>query len=145
MRKVVKLVFGLVFSLGIFATAKAQDSSANMPSEDDAIVCVQVSEDMFDCYVMEDSAGNGTNPGYNHSTDPITPEDQGREDDQWNNNQGDSTNWDRSHKNNRNPSKPEKGTEVEGGSEVKEERGKGIEIYKEEKEDETNPPIQAME
>jgi Skp family chaperone for outer membrane proteins len=52
MKNLVKLVFGLFFTLGIYVSANAQaDSTA---PADDAIVCKQVAEDVFDCYVQED-------------------------------------------------------------------------------------------
>lgn len=143
MRKVVKLVFGLVFSLGLALTAKSQDSSANMPSEDDAIVCVQVSEDMFDCYVMSDSAAM-ENPGNEQN-----PMDQGgvKKDDEWNrknNGKDNQIEWDQSDKNKGKdsqdvPSGSKKNQDK--GSEVKDRRGKNGELYYQEEE---NPEIQAL-
>jgi hypothetical protein len=58
MKNVMKGIMGFVFSFGLLFTANAQtDSSASTdtsagPSPDD-IVCVQVSENVFECGIIE--------------------------------------------------------------------------------------------
>lgn len=51
MRGIIKVFSVLFFSLGMFLTAKAQDDNVKAPAED-AIVCTQVAENVFDCYVQ---------------------------------------------------------------------------------------------
>lgn len=52
MKSVMRLFSVLFLSMGLFLSAKAQDdTSMNAPAEDE-IVCTQVAENVFDCYVM---------------------------------------------------------------------------------------------
>jgi hypothetical protein len=58
MKNVVKWVFGLFLSAGLSVAANAQTKdSATAPAED-AIVCRQVAENVFDCYVEEGTPDN---------------------------------------------------------------------------------------
>lgn len=52
MKNLVRWVFGLFFTLGLYVTSNAQTDS--VAPADDAIICKQVAEDVFDCYVQED-------------------------------------------------------------------------------------------
>jgi len=51
MKSLMRIFSVLFFSAGLFLTAKAQDTSMNAPAED-AIVCTQIAENVFDCYVQ---------------------------------------------------------------------------------------------
>jgi hypothetical protein len=54
MRSLIKGITVLLFSMGFLLTANAQDDSVNVPSED-AIVCIQVGENVFDCFLQPGS------------------------------------------------------------------------------------------
>lgn len=62
MKNIMKLVFGLMFTLAFMVTAKAQtDTGAVIPSPDD-IVCVQVDENVFECSILDPNFSEGA-PG----------------------------------------------------------------------------------
>jgi hypothetical protein len=54
MNKVIKLVLGFVFSAVIGFSANAQRDSA--AAQDEAIVCREVSENVFDCYLKQNKS-----------------------------------------------------------------------------------------
>src|SRR4051794_18676052 len=58
MNKVVRLIFGLVFTVGAYVSVNAQ-TSADSLAKDDAIVCRQISDNVFDCYVKEGKTDQG--------------------------------------------------------------------------------------
>jgi hypothetical protein len=78
MKKIIKLVFGLVFSLGFLATANAQTDSAAAP---DDIVCVQVDDNVFECALMDknsmDAEPNQQQDLFNEGTIPAPSINEG--------------------------------------------------------------------
>src|SRR5688572_30254079 len=53
MKNILKLLLGLTFCMGMYFTSNAQSKTDTLPAEDQ-IVCRQISENVFDCYVEGD-------------------------------------------------------------------------------------------
>lgn len=55
MKNVVKWICGMFLSTGLYITANAQTTDSMSAPAEDAIVCRQVAENVFDCYVEENN------------------------------------------------------------------------------------------
>jgi hypothetical protein len=72
MKKIMKVVFGGIFAIGLMTTANAQtDSLQNTPSGED-IICLQVEENVFECTLKNGALEEG------ESLDSAAYEDQGK-------------------------------------------------------------------
>ena len=64
MKNIMKYIGACLLSLTFFMTAKAQDTTKQSSKPDD-IVCVQISENVFDCYMKKDLDEKNTNGNVN--------------------------------------------------------------------------------
>ena len=64
MENIMKYIMACLFSLAFLITANAQDENITSPGPED-IICVQVAENVFDCYLKEDfDQGADTSKGH---------------------------------------------------------------------------------